>query len=363
MLKMKKTNIIAAVLLAVLVMLTGCGQKTEPGSQTSHAAENTKGTEQEEQADRSGTSGSQIELSIAHIGALESPSNLAVEKFAQLVEERSGGTIKITNYPASQLGGDREILEGIVGGTVDMGIPGAGITAIYLPEYNIFDTPYIFESEEHMMNAAQGELGQELADKFLETTGVRVVTQNWKRGTRQSIFTKEVKDLNDFAGVKIRLPEVEAYLKAFELLGTKPTIVPFNETYSALQQGVVEGMECPLDWIYDNKFYEICKHLVITNHDYSVMTVLMNEQKWNSLTAEQQKIILEAAIEAGEYENQILAEKESEYLEKMKAAGVTVYEPDLEPFLEKVRPVLPEITSAWGEGLYEKVQSYKGSVK
>lgn len=356
---MKKMSILLCMLTVSFMILSGCGKKEAENNVQETPAETGESSEKEDPAPQTEAVGDPVELSIAHIGALESPSNLAVEKFAELVKERSGGAITVTNYPASQLGADREILEGIVGGTIDMGLPGAGITAIYLPEYNIFDTPYIFESEEHLMNAAQGELGQELADKFLEATGVRVITQNWKRGTRQSIFAKDVKDLEDFAGVKIRLPEVEAYLKAFELLGTKPTIVPFNETYSALQQGVVDGMECPLDWIYDNKFYEICKYLVMTNHDYSIMTVLMNENKWNSLSPEQQEIIQTAAVEAGEYENQLLADKESEYLEKMKEAGVTVYEPDLEPFLEKVRPVLPQITAAWGEGLYDKVQSYK----
>lgn len=353
----KKTIAVICMFVMVFSSLAGCGsdnQKKEKGKteKESGEAKDIKESGEDKNAET-------LELSIAHIGALESPSNQAVEKFIQLVDERSDGTIKVTNYPASQLGADREILEGIVGGTIDMGLPGAGITAIYLPEYNVFDTPYMFESEEHLMNAAQGELGQEIADKFLEKTGVRVLTQNWKRGTRQCIFSKDVKDLEDFAGVKIRLPEVDAYLKAFELLGTKPTIVPFNETYSALQQGVVDGMECPLDWIYDNKFYEVCKNLVITNHDYSMMTILMNDKKWETLSDDQKKIVQDAAVEAGEYQNELLAEKEEEYLDKMKEAGVTVYEPELEPFLEKVRPVLPEVTAEWGEDLYEKAQSYK----
>lgn len=353
---MKKRIALVCVLVLAVGSLLGCGgSKKEEAPKEETKQEAVK----EEAKEEAATAGESVELSIAHIGALESPSNKAVEKFAELVNEKSGGSIAVKNYPASQLGADREILEAIVGGTIDMGIPGAGITAIYLPEYNIFDTPYIFESEEHLMNAAQGELGQEIADKFLDKTGVRVITQNWRRGTRQSLFTKDVSKLEDFEGVKIRLPEVDAYLKAFELLGTKPTIVPFNETYSALQQGVVEGMECPLDWIYDNKFYEISKYLVMTNHDYSVMTVLMNDNKWNSLSAEQQKAVTEAAIEAGEYENQLLAENETFYLEEMKKAGVTVYEPDLEPFFEKVRPALPEVTAEWGADLYDKIQTYK----
>ena len=343
----KKTIAVVCTLAMIFSSLAGCGNE----KQKSDSTEKTETAASDSTKDESAGEESEdvVELSIAHIGALESPSNQAVEKLIQLVDERSKGSIRITNYPASQLGADREILEGIVGGTI----------AIYLPEYNIFDTPYMFESEEHLMNAAQGELGQEIADKFLEKTGVRVITQNWKRGTRQSIFSKDIKDLDDFAGVKIRLPEVEAYLKAFELLGAKPTIVPFNETYSALQQGVVDGMECPLDWIYDNKFYEVCKYLVMTNHDYSMMTILINNKKWSALNDEQKKIIQESAVEAGEYENQLLAEKEAEYLDKMKEAGVTVYEPALEPFMEKVRPVLPEVTAEWGEGLYDKVQTYK----
>ncbi len=338
---MRRKRMIAVVCSVCMfaASLAGCGSN----------AEDSKTLESEEKS---------VELSIAHIGALESPSNLAVEHFIEIVEEKSGGSITITNYPASQLGGDRDILEGIVGGSVDMGIPAAGMTALYLPEYYIFDTPYMFDSEEHLMDVSEGELGEEIADKLLDTAGVRVLAQNWERGTRQCIFTNDVEDLEDFKGVKIRLPEIDSYLKGFELLGTKPTIISFNETYSSLQQGVVEGLECPLDWIYDNKFYEICKNLVMTNHVYSIMTMIINEEKYNTLSDNQKKILQEAAVEAGEYQNEILHEKEAEYLEKMKGEGVKVYEPDLAPFKEKAEPMFEEMEEVWGEGLYEKVLSY-----
>ena len=105
-----------------------------------------------------------------------------------------------------------------------MGIPAAGISALYLPEYYIFDAMYMFESEEHLKKGSgRGKLGQEIADKFLDKTGVRVLTQNWERGTRQSIFSKDVEDLPDFAGVKIRLPGNRFLFKGYELLGAKPT--------------------------------------------------------------------------------------------------------------------------------------------
>jgi len=352
--KIVKLLALALSMVMVLVVVAGCSNSAKTNTSTSEQSGN-KTDSSAETAPKEKT----VELSIAHIGALQSPSNLAVEYFIKLVDERSNGSIKITNYPASQLGGDRDILEGIKAGSIDMGLPAAGIAALFLPEYYIFDTPYMFVSQEHLTKVASGELGKEIADKFLEKNNIRVLTQNWNRGTRQSIFRKEVKDLPDFKGVKIRLPEIDSYLKAYERLGTRPTIVSFNETYSALQQGVVDGMECPLDWIYDNKFYEVCKHLVMTNHVYSVMTILINENKFQSMSEEQQKILTEASIEAGEYQNKILAEKESEYLEKMKQAGVKVYEPDLKPFIEAVAPMLPEYDKVWGEGIYEKVSSYK----
>lgn len=356
---MRKRSIqrIIAIVCATVMMtglVAGCGKKEEAPAKSETKTE-TAGEAKEETA----AVGDPVELSIAHIGALESPSNLAVEYFIDLVAERSGGSITVVNYPASQLGADRDILEGIVGGTIDMGIPAAGISALYLPEYYIFDAMYMFSSEEHLRSVVDGELGAEIADKFLAETGVRVLAQNWERGTRQSIFAGDVKDLGDFAGVKIRLPEIDSYLNGYKALGANPTIVSFAETYSALQQGVVDGMECPLDWIYDNKFHEVCKNLVMTNHVYSVMTMLINENKFNTLSDEQKQIIMDAAVEAGEYQNQILADKEAEYLENMKAEGVTVHEPDLQPFLDAVQPGLPDLVNSWGEGLYDKVMSYQ----
>ena len=352
----KKFFRITAVICMVALtcgLLTGCFGNSKSDADTA------KKEDTAQASDKASSGENTVELSIAHIGALESPSNLAVEHFIELVEERSGGSIKITNYPASQLGADRDILEGSVGGTIDMGIPAAGVSTLYLPEYYIFDAMYMFESEEHLKKVAEGELGQEIADKFLDKTGVRVLTQNWERGTRQSIFSKDVEDLPDFAGVKIRLPEIDSYLKGYELLGAKPTIIAFNETYSSLQQGVVDGMECPLDWIYDNKFYEVCKNLVMTNHVYSVMTVLINDQKFNTLSDEQKKILEEASVEAGNYQNDLLHEKEEEYLKMMKEEGVKVYEPDLKPFRDAVEPMLPDMVNEWGDGLYDKVMSYK----
>ena len=299
--------------------------------------------------------GDPVNLSIAHIGALESPSNKAVEYFGELVSERSGGTITITNYPASQLGGDRDILEGIIGGSIDMGIPAAGISALFYPAYYIFDTPYLFESEEHLLKVSSGEIGERMAAGFEEANHVKVLAQNWERGTRQCIFRNEVTDLEGFKGVKIRLPEIDSYVKAFDLLGTKPTIIAFNDTYSSLQQGVADGMECPLDWIYDNKFYEVCKYLVITNHVYSVMTMIINENSFNNLSPEQQEIVQQAAIEAGEYENTLLHESEADYLQKMIDDGVTVSEPDINQFIDVVAPMLPELVNSWEDGLYEEV--------
>lgn len=357
--KVKFTRSIAILCTLVLTvgLLAACGAPAAKDTATPPPASAAPGSQAPESTPL--PPDKKVELSIAHIGALESPSNLAVEYFIKLVDERSEGTIKITNYPASQLGGDRDIMEGIVGGSIDMGVPGAGITALYLPEYYVFDTPYMFVSHEHLHKVIDGELGQEIADKFLETNGVRVLAQNWERGVRQTIFAKEVTDLDGYKGAKIRLPEVASYVKGFELLGTKPTIISFPETYSALQQGVVVGMECPLDWIYDNKFYEVCKYLVIDNHDYSVMTLLINEKKFQTMSENQRKIMLEAAVEAGEYENQLLRDNEAVYLKNMEEAGVTISRPDLQKFIDAVEPMLPEFDSVWGEGMYERVKSYR----
>lgn len=352
---------VIALLLAVMmvVALCACGQST-PAAAPAEAPAEAPATESSDAAAAEPVAEDEpVELSIAHIGALESPSNLAVEYFIKLVSERSNGSITVINYPASQLGADRDVLEGVVAGTIDMGIPAAGISALFMPEYYIFDCPYMFSSQEHLKAVVDGELGQELADKFLAETGVRVLAQNWNRGTRQSIFAAEVTCAAEYKDVKIRLPEIDSYLQAYKLLGSAPTIIAFNETYSSLQQGIVDGMECPLDWIYDNAFYEVCKNLVIDNHVYSIMTMVINDAKFQSLSENQRQIIAQAAIEAGEYENQVLAEKESGYIANMEAAGVKVSYPDIQEFIDVVAPALPDIVNSWGDGLYEKVMSYK----
>lgn len=344
--KQKKFLALVLALSVFATLLAGCGAKKD-----STAAADTGKT------GGAASTGETVKLTIAHIGALESPSNLAVEEFIRLVDEASGGMIQITNYPASQLGGDRDILEQITDGSVDMGIPAAGIVANIMPEYAVFDCVYMFKDQEHLTKVANGEIGDELAAKLLEKTGVRVLTSNWQRGTRQCIFTKPVDSLADLEGVKMRIPEIDNYLTAFELLGVSGTIINFSETYTSLQQGVVEGMECPLDWIYDNNFYEVCKHLVISNHVYSVMTFVINDESFSKLSAEQQQILTDCAKQAGEYENQLLADKESEYLEKMKEAGVTVHEPDLTEWIAAVQPMFDQYVDSWGQDLFDRIQA------
>ena len=239
-------------------------------------------------------------LKLGHIGALASPLHKATLKFAELVKQKTNGQVEIQVFPASQLGSELDIDQAVKAGTVDMAIPGAGDTANLLKEYNLFNTPYIFKNTAQLHQVSDGEIGKQFADKMLQTNGIRIIAQNWERGARNLIINKPVRIPADLKGLKIRVPQVPVYVEAFKAMGASPTPIAFPEAFGALQQGVVDGLECPIDFIYDNKFYEPVKYLILTGHILSVETLMINEKKFQSLTPDQQKDLVEAGKEAGD---------------------------------------------------------------
>lgn len=277
----------------------------------------------------------------------------AMKKFEELVEANSGDTIAVNIFTDGTLGNERDVLESLVAGSTDMSLAGVSDVVYWLPQY-FLSVPYLFTSIEHVRAVYDGEIGKEIDDLVLAEKGIRTLAI-MNRGARQVTSNREINTPADVAGLRLRLPENPLWIQVWGQLEPVATTVALSELYTALQTGVVEAQENPLETIVQNRLYEVQDYLVLTNHVRDVYKIQISEQTWQRLSPEQQQVIQDAATEAAIYGDSLLAESEAAYIEELKAAGVTVIEPDLSLFQEALSGSREIADSILEPGLYERV--------
>lgn len=283
-------------------------------------------------------------LKLGHGLPADHPLNQGAELFARLVEERTGGEVKVEVFPALQLGSPREQFEGLMAGTIDISIITTDTPAfVGQPLWRILEAGYVFRDHEHADAFFHGPLMQPLLDKLEREIGITVIDPYWYYGVRQlTTANKPIYKPEDLKGLKIRVPEAPGYLETVKGMGASPVPVNFGELYMALKMGVVDGQENPFATIYYYKYYEAQKYLMLTSHLVSKNSVFMSTSSLKSLTPEQQQIVREAILEAGRYNDQLIISSEEELLAKLKAEGMEVITPDVQAFSEMVQKHLIE---------------------
>lgn len=332
---------IAAAALSLSLSLVGCGAKDKASSSESSKADKP------------------VTLKLGHIAGEEDPWNLGAKKFAELVDEKTDGSVKIDVYASSTLGNDRDLIEGMQLGSVDFALV-AGVLSNFYEPYSILELPYLFRDREHMEKVLYGKVGDQLKEDLLTNAQIRGL-QFWERTPRQLTANKKVTKPSDLDGIKIRVPEIPASIAAWKAMGATPTPMAFSEVYSSLQTGVIDAQENPLALIESSKLQEVQKYLINTNHVYGYVMLTMSDATYSKLSKNQQKAVEEAAKEATEYENKIVYEQEKELLEKVKAAGMEVVDIDTKPFMEKAKAVQKEFAnkSEADKKLYESIVNTK----
>jgi tripartite ATP-independent transporter DctP family solute receptor len=286
-------------------------------------------------------------LRLAHFAAEDHPAQIAAEQFKKNVEERTHGDISIELYPANELGSPPEQLEQTVLGVVDMNLPTQGALDKYEKAFATVMTPFAFKSYDEAHQVLDGPFMEWVAPK-LEKKGL-VMLSNWEYGFRN--VTNSVRPINspeDMVGLKLRTPPEIQIVAALEALGAQTTQIAFPELPGALTAGVVDGQENPISVIFHNKLYELQHNLALTHHVYNSMVHVINKDKWDSLTTDEQKIVREASVSAGNLMRKLVQDEEASDLDKIKAAGVEITEPDLAKFKAKMGPA------------YERVKAYAG---
>jgi tripartite ATP-independent transporter DctP family solute receptor len=297
----------------------------------------------------------EVTLKLGHIADPQNPYAQGAQKFADLVAEKSGGTIKVEVYPSSQLGNQRDLVEGLTLGTLDLTMTSTAVLGNFHPQVAVFDLPFIFRDREHAFKALD-TVGMEIS-KDLEEKGMKVLAfyENGVRNMTNNI--RPIRVPEDMKGLKIRVMEQPIYIAMMKALGANPTPMAFGELFTALQKGVVDGQENPAAHIYTKRFFEVQKYISLTEHTYSAEPLVVSMITWNKLTPEQQTIIQEAAEEARDWQRQLAIDLENGYWDKIRESGKCeiITDVDKEAFREATAPVWKDFEDQVGKENIEAI--------
>ncbi|MDO5541351.1 MAG: TRAP transporter substrate-binding protein [Eubacteriales bacterium] len=305
-----------------------------------------------------GANAADVTLVMAEVNPLDTIVGQMDTAFKEKVEELSGGAIEIDLQASGVLGDETSVLDQMMGGlgTIDV----ARISAFALSNYGgekstLLSLPYTFVSREHFWNFATSDLADEiLAEPSENGSGVRGLFYG-EEGFRHFFTVKEVKSVEDLAGMKLRVSNDPIMNGLVEGLGASPTVVAFGELYSALQTGVVDGAEQPIANYKSNAFPEVANNLILDGHTLGAVQVIITDDAWNNLTEEQQGWITEAGEYASNYCREMSQQKEDEVLQQLKDEGCNVVEvEDLTPWQEATAQVITDNTAGM-EDLYQQI--------
>jgi tripartite ATP-independent transporter DctP family solute receptor len=287
------------------------------------------------------------------------PIVMGLEKFKELVEARSGGKIKVNLFPGGALGSDQANVAALQGGTLEMVSMNSGILANQVKEFAIFDFPFMFGGETEADAVLDGAFGKKM-HAMLNDKGL-VGLAYFELGFRQITNSKRaITKVEDIEGLKLRVIPNPINVDWVKALGANPTPLPFPEVYSALEQKAIDGQENPETVIAANKFYEVQKHIVISNHQYNPQSVLISKKFWDGLNAEQQKLITQAALDAAKYQRTQARGAVSSALDTLKKNGmqVSTFSPvELSKLRDKLRPVTAKYGVTVGQDLVKELQA------
>ena len=269
-----------------------------------------------------------IIIKFSHVVAKDTPKGKAAEKFKELAEAATKGKVKIEIYPNSTLYKDKEELEALQLGAVQMLAPSlAKFGPLGVKEFELFDLPFIFADKKALAKITEGPIGRELLNK-LDAKGILGLAY-WDNGFKMMSSNRPIHTPTDMKGLKMRIQASKVLDEQMRVLGANPQVMAFSEVYQALQTGVVDGAENPPSNLYTQKMHEVQKHLTVTNHGYIGYAVIVNKKFWDKLPADVRTQLENAMREASKYANTIAQQENDRALEAVKKAGTTtVYVPN-----------------------------------
>ncbi|USG67364.1 TRAP transporter substrate-binding protein [Brevibacillus ruminantium] len=309
----KRWGIFPGLFLSTAVILSGCGGQSSPASVT---------------PSEGGTQAAKAHiLKVANYFATDHPQNVALrEKFQKIVEAKSDGTLQVQIYDNSKLGAEKELYDGVRNGTIEMGIPGL-IMQADIPKMAVGEWPFLFKDFAHAKKVFQGPIGKEMTEELESKHGVHPLA--WSaNGFRMFSSNRTIASLDDFKGLRVRMPNIPNYITLGKLLGTNVTPMPISEVFTALEQKVVDGQDNPIATLRASGWYEVQSDVLESRHMFSPNLYIINAKLWNQLTPDQQTIIEEAAKASADYEWELLEKSYEDDKKFLQEKGIKFTEPD-----------------------------------
>ncbi|QQR38428.1 TRAP transporter substrate-binding protein [Devosia rhizoryzae] len=302
-------------------------------------------------------------LRVGHVLAPTHQFHLGFELAAKSIAEATGDRVKLEIFPSSQLGTERDMNVAIRTGGIDMLLASPGGASVHLKELAILDAPYLFRDNAHWEAVVYGEIGEDWNKRILDTAGVRIV--GWfHRGTRHVISRSKPYDiLAAIQGEKIRVADLPPYPQVFQGFGAVPTPIAFAEMYQALESGIVDGADVPLDTILSQKLFEVSKFVNLIAWSFAAPgPILISDTAWSQLSAEDQAALVAGIRQGSTFVTDAFTSGESDVKTQLTGLGMTLVEPtDIELWKDAAAKAIPTLAESWGgdAALYERIRDVK----
>ncbi|MCS2608726.1 TRAP transporter substrate-binding protein [Halomonas dongshanensis] len=322
---MRRSHLALGSLVAAgCLLLTACSDDTDSGERT-------------------------VVLTAGHQLATGTSFHQGLEKFAELVDEKTQGRVQVRVHPNAQLGNETEMFRALQSGTVDVGLFAPGSIAEYYPGITLLSMPYLLEDRAHRDQVLESGILEPMEANIIEATGAEILTY-FGGSQRQMFFTEEVSSLDDIQGRLFRVQPSQMLTESYASMGLEPTVVAYTELYNALEQGVVQGAENEPIFIESQKFFEPAPYIVLTGHEVTVRPVMISNMALDKLDDELAGQVREAALEAGEFERQTEGEADQEMLERLASQdGVVMTEVDTTALRSAMEPIWQKYAEEWNE--------------
>lgn len=333
---MKRRGVLIPIVSLLAVAVVGCGSNqaapaasppAQPAAQSSQAPAPAKPPAEK------------ITIKFAMVNAASHPAPTAMkEVFKPMVEKETGGRVEVQLFTDAQLGGEKDELEQVRLGTIQMTYISPLIASVE-PKVNIFDLPFLFKDYAHVDKVIDGPLGQEVVKDLPQKAGIRslAIMENGFRKISNS--KRAINGLEDIKGLKLRVPEAPMSIAIMKALGANTVAMAFPEVYGALQQGVIDGQENAYEVWTSSKLYEVQKFGAETNHMWGAFFILTNEKWFSGLPKDIQDAVSKAAQAAAKEERRLLREKEANNEKLLREKGLTMTKPPFDPLFKAVQPV------------------------
>jgi tripartite ATP-independent transporter DctP family solute receptor len=354
---MKKGLVLAGTLTALTLAVTGCGDKPANSGNSTTSKSDEKPASTATPANSSSGKTNALEIKIAHHLSPQSVQNAGLEKFKEIVEKEAKGQIKVSIFPAGQLGSQADLLKQVKSGSLQMSLGESGAFANYDKELGVLALPFLFSDYEQYHKVVDGEIGQRLNKKLVDVGGMRTIA--FYDGGIRDIYSskKPVKTIDDLKGMKIRTPQSPIFIDTFKALGANPTPVAAGDIYTSMQTGLVDSMEGTTETGWTFKIHEVGKYISRTRHINTDVQLAVNEKWLQSLPAEQRDLILKAAKDSEKFQRDEWKKKEQEFLDKLKGEGkMEVVDTDLKPFKDGVADVYKKFKEETKSDILDKIQ-------